>query len=293
MAINRGNWRSFPMLALVLLTSGCGVRDSAILDPAGPIASDERDLIVRTSAIMLIVVIPVIILTIRFAWRFRASNEKAPYAPNWDYSGKVDAITWAIPILIVAGVGYHAWVFTHSLDPYKPIQSSQKTLVVHAVAQDWKWLFLYPEQKIAVANELVFPSGAPLSVKITSDTVMNSFFIPGLGGQIYAMAGMRTELNLLSYDPGEFSGRNVMYSGDGFSDQHFKAVAAKPDEFEAWVEKVRRSPDKLDADAYARLAKPGVLPKPQYFSSFMPGLFETIIGKYRAGGSDKHRAMRK
>ena len=204
MGATRRTWHAFLPLALVLLASGCGVRDSAILDPAGPIASDQRDLIVRTSAIMLIVVIPVIVMTIWFAVRFRESKEDVPYTPNWSYSGRLDAVTWIIPILIVMGVGYHAWVFTHSLDPYKPIPSSQKTLEVRVVAQDWKWLFLYPEQKIAVANELVFPSGAPLSIKITSDTVMNSFFIPGLGGQIYAMAGMRTELNLLAYDPGEF-----------------------------------------------------------------------------------------
>lgn len=285
MGTTRGIWRTFLPLALVLLASGCGVRDSAILDPAGPIASDQRDLIVRTSAIMLIVVIPVIVMTIWFAWRFRESNENVPYTPAWSYSGRLDAVTWIIPILIVMGVGYHAWVFTHSLDPYKPIPSSQKTLEVRAIAQDWKWLFLYPEQNIAVANKLVFPSGAPLSLKITSDTVMNSFFIPGLGGQIYAMAGMRTELNLLAYDPGEFLGRNVQYSGDGFSDQHFKAFAVKREDFDAWVEKVRTSPDKLDAESYTRLAKPGPLDEPKFYSSYEPGLFEATIRKYHGGMS--------
>lgn len=274
------------------MAAGCGVKDSAILDPAGPIASQERDLILRTSAIMLIVVVPVIVLTFFLAWRFRASNTKAPYRPDWSYSGKLDAVVWSIPVLIVAGVGYHAWVYTHALDPYKPLESSQKTLEVHVVGQDWKWLFLYPEHNIATVNELVFPSGAPLSLKITSDTVMNSFIIPGLGGQIYAMGGMQTQLNLQADDPGTFAGRNTQFSGSGFPDQHFKAIALKREDFDAWVETVRRSPDKLDADAYARLAKPGVLKKPKYYSSYTSGLFHKIIGSFHAGGAHKHDAMK-
>ena len=277
--------RALLPLGLVLLAAGCGVRDSAILDPAGPIASDQRDLIVRTSAIMLIVVVPVIVMTLWFAWRFRETNDDAPYTPEWSYSAKVDAVTWAIPIMIVAGVGYHAWVFTHSLDPYKPIPSKEKTLEVRAIAQDWKWMFLYPDQNIAVVNELVFPSGAPLSIKITSDTVMNSFFIPGLGGQIYAMAGMRTELNLLAYEPGEFRGGNVQYSGAGFSDQRFKAHAVKREDFDAWVEKVRKSPDPLDKGAYERLAKPSEDHPVTYYSSYTPGLFSATIGKYNPFGA--------
>lgn len=277
---------------MVLLAAGCDVKDSAILDPAGPIASEQRDLIMRTSAIMLIVVIPVMVLTLVFAWRFRASNRAAPYTPDWSYSGKLDAVLWAIPVLIVVGVGYHAWVYTHALDPYKPLQSSEKTLEVRVIGQDWKWVFLYPEQNIATVNELVFPSGAPLRLKITSDTVMNSFFIPGLGGQIYAMGGMQTQLNLQSDNPGTFAGRNTQFSGVGFPDQHFKAIATERDDFEAWVEKVRQSPDTLDSDAYARLAKPGVLREPRYFSSYTSGLFKAVIGKYNAGHQQSHEAMR-
>ena len=234
---------------------------------------------------MLIVVVPVIVMTLWFAWRFRASNDNAIYTPEWSYSAKLDAVIWAIPVMIVASVGYHVWVFTHSLDPYKPIPSPEKTLEVRAIAQDWKWLFLYPEQNIAVVNELVFPAGAPLSVKITSDTVMNSFFIPGLGGQIYAMAGMRTELNLLAYEPGEFLGRNVQYSGAGFSDQLFKARAVNREGFDAWVEKVRTSPDTLDLATYEQLVKPSEAHPVTYYASYAPGLFAATISKYNPFGT--------
>ncbi len=234
---------------------------------------------------MLIVVVPVIVMTLWFAWRFRASNDNAIYTPEWSYSAKLDAVIWAIPVMIVAGVGYHAWVFTHSLDPYKPIPSPEKTLEVRAIAQDWKWLFLYPQQNIAVVNELVFPAGAPLRIEITSDTVMNSFFIPGLGGQIYAMAGMRTELNLLSYEPGEFLGRNVQYSGAGFSDQLFKARAVNREDFDAWVEKVRTSPDALDLATYEQLVKPSEAHPVTYYASYAPGLFAATISKYNPFGT--------
>ena len=265
---------------LTLLAAGCGVRDSAIFDPAGPVASEQRHLFLRTSAIMLIVVVPVIVMTIWFAWRFRESNTGAPYQPQWSHSLKVELVVWTIPVTIVASVGYHAWVFTHSLDPYEPIPSSSRTVQVRAIAQDWKWLFLYPEQQFAVVNELVFPSNAPLSIEITSDTVMNSFFIPGLGGQIYAMAGMRTQLNLIADKPREFLGRNVQYSGDGFSNQHFSARAVNDEDFRKWIDEVRRSPDTLDGCAYRRLAKPTQAHPVTYFSSYTPGLFARTIAKY-------------
>lgn len=290
MELTRIARNAFLPLMLALLVAGCGARNSAILSPAGPIADHQRDLIVRTSGIMLVVVIPVIIMTLWFAWRYRESSKTASYRPEWAYSLKVDAVVWAIPIVIVAGVGYHAWVFSHSLDPYKPIPSAEKTVEVRAIAQDWKWLFLYPEHNIAVVNELVFPSGAPLRIQITSDTVMNSFFIPGLGGQIYAMAGMRTELNLLSYEPGEFLGRNIQYSGDGFSDQRFNARALERQDFDAWVETVRQSVDALDACAYKRLAQPSANHPVTYFSTYLPDLFAETIAKYDPRSSSRQVA---
>lgn len=261
-----------------LLLAGCG--DMPILFPKGPIALTERDILFRAFYIMLIPVIPVFLMTFWFAWRYRASNTKAHYKPNWEYAGLVDAITWIVPALIVMWLGYHVWVYTHRLDPYKPIMAETEPLEVRVIAQDWKWLFLYPKQDIAVVNELAFPSGVPLSFKITSDTVMNSFFIPALGSQIYAMAGMETRLNLLADEPGTFVGKNTQYSGDGFADQHFQAIAMSDDDFDAWVEKVRQSSQTLDETAYEALAKPSIAHPVTYYSGYEPELYKTIIMKY-------------
>ena len=189
-------------LGVALLASGCDLRHAPILDPKGPIALAERDLLFTAVVLMLIVIIPVFVMTFLFAWRYRSSNGKARYTPDWSYSARIDAVIWLVPALIVIALGVLVWSNTHKLDPYRPIDSAVPPLEVEVVAQDWKWLFIYPEQEIAVVNQLVFPSQRPLSLKITSDTVMNSFFIPALGGQIYAMAGMQTRLQLLADAPG-------------------------------------------------------------------------------------------
>ncbi len=176
-------------------------------------------------AIMMIVILPVFILAALFVWRYRASNTSARYTPNLAYYWPVEILVWGVPAAIIVWLGFHLWHDTYKLDPYANIDPGVQPLQVDVVAQDWKWLFIYPEQGIAVVNELAFPSGRPLSLKITSDTVMNSFVIPALGGQIYAMAGMQTRLHLLADKPGRFWGRNVQYSGSGFADQQFDAVA--------------------------------------------------------------------
>jgi len=264
---------------LALGASGCALSEAPIFDPKGPIALAERDILFRAFAIMMIVVIPVFAMTFWFAWRYRASNTAARYEPNW-MSATVDTITWIVPALIVLSLGAHVWIYTHRLDPYRPLEAAAKPIQVQVVAQDWKWLFLYPEQGIASVNELAFPSGAPLSLKITSDTVMNSFFVPALGGQIYAMAGMQTQLNLRADAPGRFVGRNTQYSGRGFSDQHFAAIAMAPADFDAWVARAKASPVKLDASAYAALAKPSAKHPVTLYSTFEPGLFERIIRRY-------------
>ncbi|MCP4384745.1 MAG: cytochrome ubiquinol oxidase subunit II, partial [Hyphomicrobiales bacterium] len=173
-----------------------------------------------------------------------------------------------------------SWINTHGLDPYKRLSSSVDPLEVEVIAQDWKWLFIYPEQKIAVVNELVFPSGTPLNLRITSDTVMNSFFIPALGGQIYAMAGMQTQLHLLADEPGRFVGKNMQYSGDGFADQYFEAIATSQTDFDDWVAKVRQSPDKLNAAAYRVLANPSSKHPVTYYSAVEPELFDKTVVKY-------------
>jgi cytochrome o ubiquinol oxidase subunit 2 len=266
-------------IGLGLLMSGCSLTEAPILSPKGPIALAERDMLFRALAIMMVVVVPVFAMTFWFAWRYRASNLKANYDPDWE-SSRLDVAIWIVPALIVASLGVHLWIFTHALDPYKPLQSAAKPVEIQVVAQDWKWLFIYPAEGIATVNELMFPSGAPVSFKITSDTVMNSFFIPALGGQIYAMAGMQTQLNLSADQPGRFVGRNTQYSGRGFADQQFVAIAATPADFDSWIGRVRASPQKLDAATYAELVKPSAAHPVTYYSGVEPGLFDEIIRKY-------------
>jgi cytochrome o ubiquinol oxidase subunit 2 len=270
-------------VGVALLASGCDLRQAPILDPKGPIALAERDLLFTAVVLMLIVVVPVFVMTFLFAWRYRSSNGKARYTPDWSYSARIDAVIWLVPALIVIALGVLVWSNTHKLDPYRRIDSVVQPLEVEVVAQNWKWLFIYPGQEIAVVNQLVFPSQRPLSLKITSDTVMNSFFIPALGGQIYAMAGMQTRLHLLADAPGRFTGRNAQYSGSGFSDQHFQAIAASPTDFDAWVAKVKQAPGKLDKAAYRALAVPSRAHPITYYSAVEPTLFDTIIAKYAHG----------
>jgi len=276
-------------LGVALLVSGCDLSNAPVLDPKGPIALAQRDLLFTAFFLMLIVVIPVFVMTFLFAWRYRSSNTKARYTPDWTYSITVDAVVWLVPAAIVIALGTLLWRNTHALDPYRPIDPSVQPLQVEVVAQDWKWLFIYPEQGIAVVNQLAFPSAKPLSLRITSDTVMNSFYIPALGGQIYAMAGMQTRLHLLADAPGRFLGRNVQYSGAGFPDQHFEAIAMSPDDFNAWVAKVKQSPDKLDAANYRALAVRSKGHPVTYYSAVAPGLFDSIIAKYSGGHAHIHQ----
>ncbi len=285
------SWRAAVALGIAALSSGCGLSDAPILDPKGPIALAERGLLFTAILVMLIVVVPVFVLAVGFTWRYRASNNKARYEPDWSYSGRIDGVIWLVPALIVAALGIHVWIYTHKLDPYKRLASSVPPIEVEVVAQDWKWLFIYPKQEIAVVNRLVFPSGTPLSLRITSDTVMNSFFIPALGGQIYAMAGMQTRLNLLAFEPGRFMGRNVQYSGGGFADQHFEAIATPPEEFNAWVEKVKQSANKLDVATYCALAKPSRKHPVTSYSTVERNLFDRIVAKYAAGRSSAEKLV--
>jgi cytochrome o ubiquinol oxidase subunit 2 len=266
-------------IGVALLASGCSFIEAPILNPKGPVALAERDIMFRALAIMMIVVIPVFVMAFWFAWRYRASNHKARYDADWE-SSRVDAVTWFVPALIVASLAVHVWLSTHALDPYKPLQSPEQPVEIQVVAQDWKWLFIYPAQGIASVNEIAFPSQVPVRLRITSDTVMNSFFIPALAGQIYAMAGMQTQLNLSASEPGRFVGRNTQYSGRGFADQQFAAVAMTPADFGAWIARVKASPQKLDAAAYDELVRPSARHPVAYYSDVEPGLFDGIIRKY-------------
>ncbi len=270
-------------LGLVLACSGCGALTSPDLDPSGPSTMAGRRLLFDAVSIMMIVIIPVFVMAALFTWRYRATNQNARYTPNFAYYWPAEILVWAVPAAIILWLGVHLWNYTHRLDPYRAIDPAIAPLEIEAVAQDWKWLFIYPEQNIAVVNELVFPSGRPLSIRITSDTVMNSFVIPALGGQIYAMAGMQTRMNLLADRPGRFLGRNVQYSGRGFADQQFWATATDETGFQDWLAKVRAAPARLDAATYEELAKPSEKVPPTYYSAVAAGLFDGIIAKWRDG----------
>ena len=251
-----------------------------LLDPKGPVGDAERTLIVVAFVLMLIVVVPVFIMTFCFARRFRASNTKAVYMPKWNQSAGIDLVIWLLPFAIVTALGILAWNETYRLDPYRPINSDVKAVHIEAVSFDWNWLFIYPDHDIAVVNQLVFPAHTPLSFKITSATVMTSFFIPQLGSQIYAMAGMETRLNLMASETGVYQGQNQQFSGRGFSDMHFKATATPRDQFEKWVQNVKQSSNKLDLPRYEELEKPSIGYPVTYFSVVKPGLFLDIMRKH-------------
>ncbi|MEG6507614.1 ubiquinol oxidase subunit II [Methyloligella sp. 2.7D] len=271
-------------LSITLLCGGCGILTSPDLNPKGPIAHAERQLLFDALSVMMIVIVPVFIMAALFTWRYRGSNAKARYTPKFDFYWPLEFLVWGAPLAIIVWLGvFHLWPGTHRLDPYKPLPSDVAPLQVEVVAQDWKWLFIYPEQDIAVVNELAFPVNTPLSLKITSDTVMNSLLIPSLGGQIYAMAGMQSRLHLLADEEGEYWGRNVQYSGKGFADQQFHAIAMSRDDFDAWVAKAKQSSGALDAAAYQALAKPSSKVPVTYYSGVEPDLFDSIIAKYAHG----------
>ncbi|MCV0425439.1 MAG: ubiquinol oxidase subunit II [Roseibium sp.] len=279
----RRNFRAVPLLAIIgscLLLQGCGLSDAPVLFPKGPIALAERNLLFTAFALMMIVAIPAIGLTLFFVWRYRRGNDAPAYTPDWEGSWKVETVVWLVPAAIIVVLGTLVWNTTHKLDPYVELTGDKPAFRVQAIALDWKWLFLYPELGVASVNELAFPADRPLNVEITSDTVMNSLMIPALGGQIYAMAGMRSELNLLANEPGVFTGRNTMYSGDGFADQHFKAHAMNEADFNSWKAKVTGDANVLDAKTYLELHKQSVANPVTYYSAFEKDLFDIILRKY-------------
>ena len=268
-------------LASATLLSGCGLQ---VLDPAGDIASRQADLILVATVLMLIVIVPVIALTFWFAWRYRASNRAATYTPDWDHSTQLELVIWGVPLLIIIALGAVTWISTHLLDPARPLDriaagrpvpADTKPLEVQVVALDWKWLFVYPTLGIASVNRLVVPSAVPLSLQLSSGSVWNTFFVPRLGGMIYTMPGMSTRLHLMADAPGRYHGQSAHFSGDGFPDMHFEVVAVDAAAFDAWVQAQRRSPDRLDDDAYRRLSAQGTAPVASY-GTVAPGLYHRI-----------------
>ncbi|XMR43518.1 cytochrome o ubiquinol oxidase subunit II [Escherichia coli] len=279
------------LFAGTVLLSGC---NSALLDPKGQIGLEQKSLILTALGLMLIVVIPVIIMAVVFARKYRASNTDAKYTPDWSHSNKIEAVVWTVPVIIVVILATITWKTSHELDPYKPLDSEVKPILVDVISLDWKWLFVYPELGIASVNELAFPINTPVNFRVTSDTVMNSFFIPKLGGQIYAMAGMQTKLHLIANEAGKYDGISSSYSGAGFSGMKFKAIATQDQAgFDAWVAKVKQSPKQLTTMAeFDALAKPTEYHPVEYFSSPDPALFVNLINKFMGDmGHGEHKGM--
>ncbi|HVJ55648.1 MAG TPA: ubiquinol oxidase subunit II [Aliidongia sp.] len=279
LAMRRG--RTFAaLLAMAPLLGGCQI---ALLDPKGPIGVEERSIILLATGLMLVIVLPVIAMTIGFAWRYRASNTDAAYEPDWHHSNKIEAAIWLVPCLIIAVLAYVTWVSTHTLDPYRPIASTAKPIEVDVVSLDWKWLFIYPELKVASVNELALPVGTPVNFRLTSGSVMNSFFIPQLGSQIYTMAGMETKLSLLASEAGDYEGVSANYSGGGFSDMRFTAKALSESDFNGWVEKARASSQSLTESAYRELAQPSEKTPVAYFGDVEPNVYHDALNKCADG----------
>jgi len=270
-------WTRFlPSLGLLLL-AGCNM---TLLDPKGQVGVDIKGIILIATWLMLLVVVPVIVLTLVFAWKYRATNTAARYEPDWSHSTKIEVVVWLIPCIIIAVLGSITWKSSHDLDPYKPLESNVKPITVEAVALNWKWLFIYPELKIATVNQLALPVGTPVNFKITSDSIMNSFFIPQLGSQVYAMAGMETKLHLIANETGTYDGMSANYSGGGFSGMKFKAIAMSNFDFDAWVAQVRASDRQLAAADYKVLAKPSEAEPVALYGKVEDGLYTGILHQY-------------
>ena len=271
------------LLPVLLAMSGCHM---VVLDPSGDVAAQQRNLIVISTILMLLIIIPVMVLTALFAWRYRQSNTAARYEPDWHHSTQLELVIWAAPLAIIICLGAVTWMGTHILDPYRQIAridpqrtltAQAKPLVVDVVALDWKWLFIYPEYGIATVNELAAPVNRPIDFRITSDTVMNSFYVPALAGQIYAMPGMQTTLHAVINQPGEYQGISANYSGAGFSGMHFGFHGQTEAQFDAWVSQVKQSGGALDRTAYLQLERPSEDEPVRHYAAVEPDLYHAVL----------------
>ncbi len=279
------NLRALLLLPALLMLAGC---NTVLLNAPGDVAAQQGRLIIVSTILMLLIIVPVIALTLLFAWRYRQSNKSATYAPDWDHSTALELVIWAAPLLIIIALGAVTWISTHTLDPYRPLRridaarvvpDEVKPLVVEVVALDWKWLFIYPELGIATVNELAAPIDVPISFKITGSSVMNSFFIPALAGQIYAMPGMETQLHAVMNKPGVYDGFSANYSGAGFSNMRFKFHGMSGSDFDRWVQGAKASGNSLDREAYLQLEKPSVREPVKRYASVAPDLYERILNR--------------
>ena len=273
--------KRFAAISAVLILPSCRM---GVLDPQGAVGHAERSILIDCLVIMLAIVVPVILATFAFAWWFRASNDRAVHLPEWDFSGRIEMIVWAVPLLVITLLGGVAWIGAHTLDPAQPLVSKEPALEVEAISLDWKWLFIYPAQHVAAVNELAIPAGVPVHFSLTSGSVMNAFFIPQLGSMIYTMNGMTTKLNLEADRSGVFYGQSSHFSGDGFSGMHFTVQAMPPAQFARWIDTTRAAHKRLDAPEYLSLAKPSLNVAPYAYGVVEPGLFEAIATQKLAPG---------
>lgn len=269
---------NFNFIFLTLLFTGCS--DIALMNPKGLIGLQEKKLILISLGLMLIIVIPVIFMTIFFSIKYR-SNGKATYSPNWSHSKKIEFIIWTIPILIILFLAKITWESTHNLDPHKNIYSKNNEIVVNVISLDWKWLFIYPDFNVASINELAIPVNTPIKFNITSNSVMNSFFIPKLGSQIYAMAGMNSNLSLIAYTNGVYKGISSNFSGKGFSGMKFDVLVTNYQDFINWIRKLKISKNEINTiEDYNLIAEPSEYNDIKYFSKVKKSIFEDIVKKF-------------
>jgi cytochrome o ubiquinol oxidase subunit 2 len=282
--------RLFLVIVMLVPLAGC---DWVVMAPSGDIAMQQRDLILVSVVLMLLIIVPVIFLILLFAWHYRQANTAAKYDPEWHHSMRLEVIIWAAPLAIIIALGAVTWISTHKLDPYRPldrldaertIPAATKPLNVEVVALDWKWLFFYPDFGIATVNEMAAPVDVPINFKITASSVMNSFYIPALAGQIYAMPGMLTPLHAVINKEGTFDGFSANYSGEGFSHMRFKFHGMSRQDFDQWVAAVKEKGTALNRDAYLKLEKPSVKEPVRYYASAESGLFDAILNMCAAPG---------
>ncbi len=271
------------LMPLFATLAGCNL---VVMAPSGDVAAQQRDLIVISTVLMLLIIVPVIMLTLFFAFRYRSSNTSAPYDPEWHHSTRLEIIVWSAPLAIIIALGTITWISTHKLDPYRQLDRIDadrmvtpdvKPLTVEVVAMDWKWLFVYPDLGIATVNELAAPIDVPINFKITASTVMNSFYIPALAGQIYAMAGMETKMHAVINHVGIYDGFSANYSGPGFSQMRFKFHGMEKDDFDHWVARVRSDGVALTRPAYRDLDLPSQNDPVRYYARVEDGLYDAIL----------------
>lgn len=276
----------FAALIAMPALGGCAALKLGAMNAAGPIAEAQRNLSSTVALVLIFVGGPVLLLTPIIAWHYRRSNTQSAFRPKWNFAWPLEFLIWIPPTAIVAGLGLLLWQSTHRLDPYRAISSSQSPVIIQAVALDWKWLFIYPDAHIATLNRMPIPVGRPIRIELTSGTVMQSLFVPRLAGQVYAMAGMRTELNLAASKPGVYRGENSQYNGQGFARQKFNVEALPPANYRRWVKRMQAQATPFDAAAYDRLFERSILPDPISYSAVPPGLFGRILQHSRTPAAE-------